>query len=134
MGIFSDLLAEDMSKLCVDVPRQGKQDGTLEKMVAPLLSLDVTRCQGASSDVSNTPGRAAHCRGDRTKHTGSVSVFSGGQGFSNQSLHLTMFSLKKLHVFSSLVVSDRQSLPGWRLPESVWWVADVRRGTAVSSL
>ncbi|XP_028430989.1 uncharacterized protein zgc:113184 isoform X2 [Perca flavescens] len=97
-GTFSDLLAEDMSKLFVDVPRQGMEDGTLEQMVAPPLSLDSTRCQGASSDVSNTPGRADHRRGDRTKLAGS------------------------------------QSLPGWRLPESVWWVADVRRGTAVSSL
>ncbi|XP_031178616.1 uncharacterized protein zgc:113184 isoform X1 [Sander lucioperca] len=90
VGIFSDLLAEDMSKLCVDVPRQGKQDGTLEKMVAPLLSLDVTRCQGASSDVSNTPGRAAHCRGDRTKHTGSTDSPSLVGDFLSQSGGLLM--------------------------------------------
>ncbi|XP_037607912.1 uncharacterized protein zgc:113184 [Sebastes umbrosus] len=70
MGTFYDLLTEDISKLCVDVPRQGKEDGKmLEHPVAPLLSLDVMRWQGVSSNVSNNPGGADHRCGDRTMHT-----------------------------------------------------------------
>ncbi|XP_068576672.1 uncharacterized protein zgc:113184 [Cebidichthys violaceus] len=69
VGTFSDLLAEDMTKLCVDVPHRGKEDRTLEQMVTPLLSCDFTRWQGASSSVSNHPGRADHHSRDRTKHT-----------------------------------------------------------------
>lgn len=69
VGTFSDLLAEDMTKLCVDVPRQGKEDGTLEQMVAPLLSWDFMGRQGASSSVSNHLGHADHHSRDRTKHT-----------------------------------------------------------------
>ncbi|XP_034726409.1 uncharacterized protein zgc:113184 isoform X2 [Etheostoma cragini] len=72
VGTFSDLLTEDMSKLSVDVPRQGKEDGKLEPKVAPLSSVDFTRCQGACSNVSNTLGRDAHRSGDCTKHTGST--------------------------------------------------------------
>lgn len=68
-GTFSDLLTEDMCKLCVDVPRQGKEGAALKQMVAPLLSLDITRWQGAASSVSNDPGQADHCSGDRTMHT-----------------------------------------------------------------
>ncbi|XP_062420031.1 uncharacterized protein zgc:113184 isoform X2 [Pungitius pungitius] len=68
-GTFSDLLAEDMSKLCVGVPRHGKEDGTLEEMVAPLLSWDFTRWPGASSSVTNHPGRAVDHKKHRTKHT-----------------------------------------------------------------
>lgn len=69
VGIFSDLLAEDMTKLCVDAPRQGKEDGALEQMVAPLLSFDFMGWQGASSNVPNNPGKADHRSGDRTMHT-----------------------------------------------------------------
>ncbi|XP_075967110.1 uncharacterized protein LOC142970639 [Anarhichas minor] len=69
VGTFSDLLAEDMTKLCVDVPRHGKEDRTLEQLVTPLLSCDFTMWQGASSSVSNHPGRADHHSRDRTKHT-----------------------------------------------------------------
>ncbi|KAM8917015.1 uncharacterized protein AB9W97_022072 isoform 2-T5 [Spinachia spinachia] len=64
-----DLLAEDMSKLCVGPPRHGKEDGTLEKMVAPLLSRDFTRWPGASSSVTNHPGQAVGCSKHRTTHT-----------------------------------------------------------------
>lgn len=74
VGTFPELLAEDMSKLRMEVPRQRKEDGTLEQMVAPLLSLDVTRCQGASSNVSN---KADNRSGDRTMHTVGVGVFTG---------------------------------------------------------
>ncbi|XP_059183800.1 uncharacterized protein zgc:113184 [Centropristis striata] len=65
-GTFPDLLAEDMFKLCVD---QRKEDRTLEQVIAPLLSVDVTRCQGASSNVSNHPGRAGHRHGNYTMQT-----------------------------------------------------------------
>ncbi|XP_054473309.1 uncharacterized protein zgc:113184 [Anoplopoma fimbria] len=69
MGTFADLLTEDMSKLCVDLPHQGKKDGSLEQMVAPLLSFDFTRLQGASSGVSHHLGQADHHSRDRKKHT-----------------------------------------------------------------
>ncbi|XP_029287399.1 uncharacterized protein LOC115008167 [Cottoperca gobio] len=69
VGTFSDGLTEDMSKLCVDVPRQRKEDGTLEQMIAPLLSFDFTKWQGASSNVANNPEQAVHRSGDRTMHT-----------------------------------------------------------------
>ncbi|XP_056294455.1 uncharacterized protein zgc:113184 [Pseudoliparis swirei] len=69
VGTFSNLLAEDMSKLCVDVPRHEMEDGPLEQMVAPLLSLDFMGWQGASSSVSNHPGNTDHQSRDRTKHT-----------------------------------------------------------------
>lgn len=67
-GTFSDLLAEDMSKLYVDVPCQRKEDGNLEQKVAPLKSLDPSRWQGASSGVSGNAGRADHLSGDRMMH------------------------------------------------------------------
>ncbi|XP_068450973.1 uncharacterized protein zgc:113184 isoform X2 [Clinocottus analis] len=63
---FSAPLAEDMSKLCLDAPRQGKEDGTLEQTVAPLLSWDFSGRQGASSSVSN---HLDHHSMDRTEHT-----------------------------------------------------------------
>ncbi|XP_040059949.2 uncharacterized protein LOC120835254 [Gasterosteus aculeatus] len=69
MGTFSDLLAEDMSKLGVGVPRHGEEDGTLEQMVAPLLSWDFTRWPGASSSVTNHPGQAVDHSRHKTKHT-----------------------------------------------------------------
>lgn len=77
VGTFSNLLAEDMSKLCVDVPRHEMEDGPLEQMVAPLLSLDFMGWQGASSSVSNHPGNTDHQSRDRTKHTVGVGVLNG---------------------------------------------------------
>uniref|UniRef100_A0AAQ4R328 TRAF family member-associated NFKB activator n=1 Tax=Gasterosteus aculeatus aculeatus TaxID=481459 RepID=A0AAQ4R328_GASAC len=64
-----NLLAEDMSKLGVGVPRHGEEDGTLEQMVAPLLSWDFTRWPGASSSVTNHPGQAVDHSRHKTKHT-----------------------------------------------------------------
>ncbi|XP_032370503.1 uncharacterized protein zgc:113184 isoform X2 [Etheostoma spectabile] len=90
VGTFSDLLTEDMSKLCVDVPRQGKEVGKLEQKVAPLSSVDFTRCQGACSNVSNTLERAAHRNGDWTKHTGSTGSASLVGDFLSQSGGLLM--------------------------------------------
>ncbi len=92
VGTFSDLLAEDMSRLYVDVPCQRKEDGNLEQTVAPLKSLDPSRLQGASSSVSKNPGRAGHLSGDRTMHTVRVGVFTF-QGFSNLSSDFTVFFL-----------------------------------------
>ncbi|XP_035518372.1 uncharacterized protein zgc:113184 [Morone saxatilis] len=65
---FSDVLADDMSKLCVDVPRQRNEDGELEQKVAPLLSMDSSKWRGASSSVSKNVG-ADHLNGDRVMHT-----------------------------------------------------------------
>lgn len=56
----SDLLAEDMSKLCVDGPRQRKENQE------PLKSLDFLRWQGASS---KNLLQADHPSGDRTMPT-----------------------------------------------------------------
>lgn len=67
VGTFSDLLAEDMSKLCMEVPRQRKEDGTTEHMVAPLISQDI-KWQGVSN-VLNNPKQADSRSGDRTMHT-----------------------------------------------------------------
>ncbi|XP_070815398.1 uncharacterized protein [Chaetodon trifascialis] len=65
-GTFSDILSEDMSKLCVDRPRQKKESQEPAQSVAPLLSLDSSRWQGASSkDLL----QADHLSGDRTMHT-----------------------------------------------------------------
>ncbi|XP_049440804.1 uncharacterized protein zgc:113184 isoform X1 [Epinephelus fuscoguttatus] len=69
LGTFSDLLAEDMSKLCMEVPRQRKEDGMTEQTVAPLISQDITKWPGACSNVLNNPKHADSCCGDRTMHT-----------------------------------------------------------------
>ncbi|XP_040014898.1 uncharacterized protein zgc:113184 isoform X2 [Xiphias gladius] len=74
MGIFSDALVEDMSKLCVDLPLQRKGDGKLEQKVAPLLTLDSSRRRGASSNESKNPGQADHPSRDRTLHTARMPV------------------------------------------------------------
>lgn len=76
VGAFSDLLAEDMSKLCVGVSCQRKEDVNLEQKVTPLKNLDPSRWQGASSSVSKNPGQADHLCGDRTMHTVRVGVFT----------------------------------------------------------
>lgn len=74
VGTFSDLLAADMSKLCVDGPRQRRVDRTLEQTVTPSLSHDVTRWQGASTNVVHNPGQTDHRSGDRTMHTVGMSA------------------------------------------------------------
>ncbi|GAA6215635.1 uncharacterized protein LOC108898926 [Lates japonicus] len=68
VGTFSDLLAEDMSRLCVDAPHRKKEDGRLEQNVAPLLTLDSSRWQGASSNELKNPGPADHPSRERTRH------------------------------------------------------------------
>lgn len=57
-GTFSNLLAEDMAKLSVDMPHQRKEDDILEQRVAPLLSLDSLRWPEASSNELKTPRKA----------------------------------------------------------------------------
>ena len=80
-GTFSDLLAEDMSKLCVDGPCQRKENRELMQNVAPLQSMDSSRWQGASSSVSKNHPQADHPHGDRTMHTVRVGgVFIVGRG------------------------------------------------------
>ncbi|XP_035004346.1 uncharacterized protein zgc:113184 [Hippoglossus stenolepis] len=66
---FSDLLAEDMSKLCMDLPLRREEDGKLEPKVAPLSTLDSSRWHGALTSDSNNPGQADHRGRDRTVHT-----------------------------------------------------------------
>ncbi|KAM9361657.1 uncharacterized protein ABDE67_022714 [Symphorus nematophorus] len=69
VGTFSDLLAEDMSKLCVDGPCQRKENLEFSQNVAPLLSMDSSRWQGATSSVSENQLQTDHPSGDRTMHT-----------------------------------------------------------------
>ncbi|XP_045932425.1 uncharacterized protein zgc:113184 [Micropterus dolomieu] len=69
VGTFSDLLTKDMSKLCVEVPHQRKEDGKLEQKVGPLLSQDSSRWQGASANASKNLLQADNHGGDRTMHT-----------------------------------------------------------------
>ncbi|XP_026205008.1 uncharacterized protein zgc:113184 [Anabas testudineus] len=57
-GTFSNLLAEDMAKLSVDMPHQRKEDDILEQRVAPLLSLESLRWPEASSNELKTPRKA----------------------------------------------------------------------------
>ncbi|XP_060926394.1 uncharacterized protein zgc:113184 [Limanda limanda] len=66
---FSDLLGEDMSKLCMDLPLRSEEDGKLELKVAPRSTLDSPRWHGALSGESNNPGQADHGGRDRTVHT-----------------------------------------------------------------
>ncbi|XP_044034420.1 uncharacterized protein zgc:113184 [Siniperca chuatsi] len=93
VGTFSDLLTEDMSKLCVEEPRQRKEDGKLEQKVSPLLSLDPSRWQGASSSVSKHHPQTDHPRGDKMMHT--VRIFASDSAstvgdFGSQSGRLLM--------------------------------------------
>ncbi|XP_040014899.1 uncharacterized protein zgc:113184 isoform X3 [Xiphias gladius] len=118
MGIFSDALVEDMSKLCVDLPLQRKGDGKLEQKVAPLLTLDSSRRRGASSNESKNPGQADHPSRDRTLHTARVGVLS------RQKSHLWPWVLKSVlglfHIlhhkppvfYCQMPVSDTPSLVG----------------------
>nr|XP_020448190.1 uncharacterized protein LOC109955918 [Monopterus albus]XP_020448191.1 uncharacterized protein LOC109955918 [Monopterus albus] len=67
-GAHFDLLTDDMAKLSVDIPCQRKEDGMLEQMVSPLLTLDSSRLQGASSCESRPQGQTDHPGRDRTWH------------------------------------------------------------------
>ncbi|XP_071351465.1 uncharacterized protein [Trachinotus anak] len=69
VGTFTDLLAEDMSKLCMDLRLQSKEDGKLQQRVAPMLTPDSSRWQGASSCESKNPAQADHPVRERTLHT-----------------------------------------------------------------
>lgn len=59
VGTFSDLLAEDMSKLCMNVTHQRKDDGKVEQK--HLLTLD-----------SSNPRQAEQPGGDRTARVGAL--------------------------------------------------------------
>ncbi|XP_008282895.1 uncharacterized protein LOC103359358 isoform X2 [Stegastes partitus] len=66
VGTFSDLLAEDMSKLCVDMTSlKADQTATF------LLTLDSSRCREASSSESKNQGKN-HPGGDRAPCTAPV--------------------------------------------------------------
>ncbi|AWP03041.1 Hypothetical protein SMAX5B_014369 [Scophthalmus maximus] len=76
VGTLSDLLAGDMSKLCMDFPLRRKEEWKLEQKVAPLSSLESSRWQGASSNESKNPVQADRPGRDGTLHTARVGVFS----------------------------------------------------------
>lgn len=99
MGMFSDLLALDMSKLCVDGACQRSENLELEQNVTPLLSLDSLRWQGASSKVSKNQFQDDLPSGDRSTLTGRVCVNTGQSftcrhRFSSLSLNFISFFLK----------------------------------------
>ncbi|XP_029989338.1 uncharacterized protein LOC115418925 [Sphaeramia orbicularis] len=67
VGTFSDLLAQDMFKLCVDV--HGKDDRKPDPNPSSLLFQDAAKIQGASQNVSKHPKPRDHRAGDRRLHT-----------------------------------------------------------------
>ncbi|XP_071393632.1 uncharacterized protein [Centroberyx affinis] len=69
VGTFSHLLAEDLGKLCVDVPHQRKEDGKAEHKAPPFSAPKSPGWHGASSWVSKTPRQAGHSVGDRALQT-----------------------------------------------------------------
>lgn len=119
VGTFSDLLAEDMSKLYMEGPPRTKVKQELGQNVAPLLSVDSLMWQGASSNASRNVLQADHLCGDVAMHTVRVGVFTRqGQGLSDRSVLVVP---QNLHVASSLSVSDawdRQTFPAQRLADS----------------
>ncbi|XP_029906805.1 uncharacterized protein LOC115358857 isoform X2 [Myripristis murdjan] len=66
---FSDLLAEDMSKLCVDEPCQRKEDRKTEHKEPPVFALDFPGWHKASSSESKPPRQAGLYVGDRMPQT-----------------------------------------------------------------
>lgn len=65
---FPDLLADDMTKLCVDVPSQRKESVKAENKFPLLLPLDSLACHGASYNDSRN-SKQNHPAGDRTLRT-----------------------------------------------------------------
>ncbi|XP_058487815.1 uncharacterized protein zgc:113184 [Solea solea] len=87
-GTWSDLLAEDMSKLGVNLPQWRKECGTLEHFVAPMSTLDSARWQGASSTESKTAGQVGRPSRDRCLHKMMMPLSDGisqGNDFLGQS-------------------------------------------------
>ncbi|KAE8298740.1 hypothetical protein D5F01_LYC03244 [Larimichthys crocea] len=81
VGTFSDLLAEDMSKLCVDGPHRRKGNREMVQNIKPLLSLDSLKWQGAPSSVSKNVLQADHHSRDRTMYTARVGIYTlAGRG------------------------------------------------------
>ncbi|KAG8007926.1 hypothetical protein GBF38_013664 [Nibea albiflora] len=74
VGTFSDLLAEDMSKLCVDGPHQRKENQELVQNIKPLFNLDSLKWQRAPSSASKNVPQADHHSRDRTMSTARMSA------------------------------------------------------------
>lgn len=68
-GTFSNLLSEDMSRLCVDGSRPMKGDCELVQHVAPLLSMDSSRQQRDSPSAAKHLMHADHVSGDTSMPT-----------------------------------------------------------------
>lgn len=62
VGTVSDFLSEDMSKLCVNKPRQRAQDAKVEQRAPFLAAVDSPRCHGAC------PCEAKHPDGHATNY------------------------------------------------------------------
>ncbi|KAM8756788.1 uncharacterized protein AB9X84_009875 isoform 1-T9 [Acanthopagrus schlegelii] len=69
VGTFSDLLAEDMSKLCMEGPHRTKVKQESGQSVAPLLTVDSSMWQGASSNASGNALQADYLCGDVAMRT-----------------------------------------------------------------
>lgn len=128
VGTFSDLLAEDMSKLCVDGPHRRKENQEMVQNIKPLLSLDSLKWQGAPSSVSKNALQADHHSRDRTMYTARVGIYTlAGRG--SPFCHYIV-----PHIVCVFVSDICTTLPGRWFPESTLRDADVRRGAAVSCL
>ena len=112
VGTFSDLLAEDMSKLCMEGPHRTKVKQESGQSVAPLLTVDSWMWQGASSNASGNALQADHLCGDVAMRTVRVGVFTRqGQWLSDLSLLLLKTSMSPPLCLCQMLATDRPSLP-----------------------
>lgn len=91
VGTFSDLLAQDMFKLCVD--GHGKDDRKSHPNPSSLLAQDAPKIQGTSQNVSKHPKPTDHTPGDGRPHTARTPLagcLSPHGDFLNQSDALLM--------------------------------------------
>ncbi|XP_047437876.1 uncharacterized protein zgc:113184 [Mugil cephalus] len=67
VGTVSEFLSEDMSKLCMDISCQRKEDVKVEQKPQFLTAMDASRCHGASPCEQRHPGQS-HLGGHRTHY------------------------------------------------------------------
>lgn len=77
----TDPLSENMSKLCMDMPRERQQVANVEERAPFLVTLDSSRCHGPSNEESKHPG-PNHPSLSRPAHTDRVSASTGQKSTS----------------------------------------------------
>lgn len=126
MGAFSDLLAEDMSKLQVDGLHWSHEKREPEQNKTPMQSQDFSKWQTASFSVTKNLGSLG---GDKTMHTVRVGIPT-----THMSQPCLWMRFESFFTFFS-DACDRLSPPGRGLSESLWlWHAGVGGGSSVSHL